>query len=91
MADALIIEYENATAGIAVRERGGFTFYASDVLFWNIDQYKFPSLKTLHSRIRHIVHSGPNQVETQVATKSGERMLPPPPSDSAAFVDCIYV
>jgi hypothetical protein len=47
MTDAFVIETTHHTAGIAVRERRGFRFYASDLLFQPIDNRKFRDLHGL--------------------------------------------
>ncbi|HTZ77104.1 MAG TPA: hypothetical protein VMC10_04320 [Stellaceae bacterium] len=44
MSDAFVIETARHTAGIAVRERGGFRFYASEARFLPLDSRLFRSL-----------------------------------------------
>jgi len=59
MADAFVIEHRDLTAGIAVRERGGFRFYCSDALFRALDAHKFRGLRELRKAIRHVVERQP--------------------------------
>ena len=47
MANAFVIEHRDLTAGIAVRERGGFPFYSSDALFLTIETQRFRSLREI--------------------------------------------
>ena len=49
--DAFVIETARHTAGIAVRERGGYRFYASDLLFHSLDNQSFHGLRDLHAAI----------------------------------------
>jgi hypothetical protein len=49
MADAYIIEAGDAPAGIAVREPGGFRFYASRHPFYRIENHVFRSLGALRT------------------------------------------
>jgi hypothetical protein len=75
--DAYVIEADHAAAGIAIRERGGFRFYASTAPFWDIDQRKFRRIRDIHTAIRGLI--GPTDDAVDIET----------PSD-AKFVDCIY-
>jgi hypothetical protein len=54
MADAVVIEHRNLTAGIAVRERGGYRFYSSDALFFPIDTRKFRRLSEIEAEVRRV-------------------------------------
>jgi hypothetical protein len=54
MADAFVIEHRNVTAGIAVRERGGFRFYSSHALFLPIEARKFRRLRDIETAVRRI-------------------------------------
>jgi hypothetical protein len=54
MADAFVIELNHFTAGIAVRERGGYRFYASDDLFLTIDARKFRRVRDVSTAARRI-------------------------------------
>jgi hypothetical protein len=49
--DAFMIETARHTAGIAVRERRGFRFYASDQLFYSLDNRTFGGLRELWAAI----------------------------------------
>lgn len=53
--DAFVIETARHTAGIAVRERGGYRFYASDVLFQPLDNRSFRGLRHLRAAIDRLV------------------------------------
>ncbi len=54
MTDAFVIETPRLTAGIAVRETGGFRFYASDMAFLSLDNREFRALRDLRSAVdRH--------------------------------------
>jgi hypothetical protein len=53
MTDAFVIETARHTAGIAVRERRGFRFYASDRLFYGLDNQTFAGLRELFTAINH--------------------------------------
>ncbi|HXZ01564.1 MAG TPA: hypothetical protein VEI03_16335 [Stellaceae bacterium] len=57
MANAFVIEHRHVTAGIAVRERGGFRFYASHALFFSIEARKFRRLRELHAAIARLADS----------------------------------
>jgi hypothetical protein len=41
MSNAFVVETPHRTAGIAVRERSGFRFYAADRFFFGLDQRIF--------------------------------------------------
>ncbi len=49
--DAFVIETARHTAGIAVRERRGYRFYASDTLFQPLDNRSFRGLRDLHAAV----------------------------------------
>jgi hypothetical protein len=55
MADAFVIEFQDFTAGLAVRERGGFRFFASDTRFRALDEHKFRRVSEIHHRIEDVV------------------------------------
>jgi hypothetical protein len=55
MTSAFVIEIFHTTAGLAVREPGGFRFHASDPLFRRIDGQKFRHLKSIQSTVAGIV------------------------------------
>ena len=54
MADAFVIEHHDLTAGIAVRERGGFRFYSSDALFRKIDTRRFRRLREIRLAVKRV-------------------------------------
>jgi hypothetical protein len=51
MTDAFVIETERRTAGIAIRERSGFRFYAADRVFQSLDNRTFRGLRDLHATV----------------------------------------
>lgn len=54
MSDAFVIETARHTAGIAVRERSGFRFYASEALFQPLDSRVFRSLQSVRAAVNAI-------------------------------------
>ena len=52
---AFVIEVMHRTAGLAVSERGGFRFHASDPLFRRIDGHKFRKLKAIHTAVADLI------------------------------------
>ncbi len=57
MADAYVITFLDRTAGLAVRELSGFTFYVSASLFQRMDERRYRSLKTIHATVLDIFDS----------------------------------
>jgi hypothetical protein len=55
MYDAFIIETATHTAGLAVRDAGGFRFYASDSRFYPIDNRVFGGLRAVQTAVESIV------------------------------------
>lgn len=55
MSNAYVIETARHTAGIAVRERRGFRFYAADALFQSLDNLSFSGLRDLWAAIDLLV------------------------------------
>jgi len=55
MHDAFVIETARHTAGIAVRERGGFRFYASEARFQPLDGRLFRGLGAVRAAVSTIV------------------------------------
>jgi len=70
MSDAFVIETARHTAGIAVRERGGFRFYASETRFHPLDNRLFRSLGAVRAAI--------NAIAEPVAPKSARSATPEP-------------
>jgi hypothetical protein len=83
MADAYVIEADDLTAGIAIRERGGFRFYASSTPFWDLDQRKFRRLQEIRIAARRAL--SPLSVPPATITEQAA-----PVAAAAKFVDCIY-
>jgi len=59
MSNAYVIETARRTAGIAVRERRGFRFYASDTLFRSLDNHSFSGLGDLWAAIDLVAEPRP--------------------------------
>jgi hypothetical protein len=57
MRDAFIIETRDRAAGVAVRDRSGFRFFASETPFYALDQRTFRHLRALHSAVEAIADS----------------------------------
>src|SRR5689334_7945796 len=51
MREAYVIEVPTGAAGVAVRIRGGFLFYASDNRFRRVDKRTFSNLRALHASL----------------------------------------
>ena len=51
MSVAFVIESTTGTAGVAVRIRGGFIFYASDDRYHHVDQRTFSNLRLLRAKL----------------------------------------
>ena len=51
MTDAFVVETQGRTAGIAVRDGKHFQFYASDALFWALENRRFRSLRDVHATV----------------------------------------
>ncbi len=51
MTDAFAIETNGRSAGIAVRDGKGFLFYASDTLFWTLENRRFRSLHDVRTTV----------------------------------------
>lgn len=59
MFDAFVIETARHTAGIAVRERSGFRFYASEALFQPLDDRVFRGLHAVRAAVSAITEPAP--------------------------------
>ena len=59
MSDAFVIETTRHTAGIAVRERSGFRFYASEALFQPLDDRVFRGLHAVRAAVNAIAQPAP--------------------------------
>jgi hypothetical protein len=51
MREAYVIELPTGAAGVAIRIRGGFLFYASDDRFRRVDKRAFSNLRALHASL----------------------------------------
>jgi hypothetical protein len=51
MTNAFIIEIQGRTAGIAVHDDKDFQFFASDSLFWTLENRRFRNLRQLRAMI----------------------------------------
>jgi len=63
MTDAFVIETAHHTAGIAVRERSGFRFYASDRLFYSLDNRSFSGMRELWAAINRCAPPPPRPTQ----------------------------
>ena len=54
MTDAYVIETRDRAAGVAVRERSGFRFFAAEDPFYALDQRTFRRLGALHSAVEEL-------------------------------------
>ena len=54
MVDVFVIERQDITAGMAVRQSGGFRFHSSDDLFGPIDTRKFRGLRELKTDVTRV-------------------------------------
>ncbi|MDD3446401.1 MAG: hypothetical protein PHS60_13375 [Zavarzinia sp.] len=54
-APAITIEIDDITAGIAIRERAGFTFIASDSRFRLLDGSRFRRLQQIEAAARRMI------------------------------------
>jgi hypothetical protein len=70
MFDAFVIETARHTAGIAVRERGGFRFYASEARFQPLDNRLFRGLGAVRAAVNAIIEP--------IAPKSARSTKPQP-------------
>ena len=68
MRDAFIIETRDRAAGIAVRDRSGFRFFASETPFYALDQRTFRHLRALRSVVEAVADS---LVEPRTAARPG--------------------
>lgn len=84
MTDAYVIESESVTAGIAIRERGGFRFYASAAPFWAIDLRKFRRLREIHLAVRQSLGRGESVLPPDIVD------IVPLAEPVGEFVDCLY-
>lgn len=57
MTDAFVIETRGRTAGIAVQDGKSFRFYASDNLFWNLENREFRNLRDVHARVDELIEA----------------------------------
>jgi hypothetical protein len=60
MSVAFVIESAEGTAGVAVRSRGGFIFYASDSRYHHVDQRTFSNLRVLRAKLSSAAASRDN-------------------------------
>lgn len=54
----LAVEYDRRTVGIAVREAGGFFFYASDPRFEAMEGRPFPRTRAIRRELRKLARRG---------------------------------
>jgi hypothetical protein len=54
MTDAYVIETRDRAAGVAVRERSGFRFFAAEDPFYALDRRTFRHLAALRSAVEEV-------------------------------------
>jgi hypothetical protein len=54
MTDSYVIETRDRAAGVAVRERSGFRFFAAEDPFYALDRRTFRHLRALHTAVEEI-------------------------------------
>lgn len=64
MTNAFMIETPHLVAGIAVRERKGFRFFASDRRFLGIDTLKFRGLREVEKAVRRLSPAAASSLKT---------------------------
>ena len=69
---AFMIELATGTAGVAVRIRGGFMFYASDSRYHHVDQHTFSNLRVLRAKLASSAASR-DSVQSRRAIRNLER------------------
>ena len=63
MTDSLVIETAHHTAGVAVREQGGYRFYAADAAFLSLDNRFFHRLRALQAAVDSLCRSAKDDPE----------------------------
>jgi hypothetical protein len=54
VADAYVIEAHSRAAGLAVRDRRGFRFFAAEQPFFALDKCLFPSLRAIRRAVETV-------------------------------------
>jgi len=52
--DRFVVEADRKVVGIAVKDRGGFRFFASDKDYQDLDQALFPRARTLANKVTQL-------------------------------------
>lgn len=55
--ESIVIETARHTAGVAVREQGGYRFYAADAVFQPLDNHVFRGLRALYAAVASLSRS----------------------------------
>ena len=58
--NAFAIEVQGRTAGIVVAERGGYTFFASDWTFRNLDRRVFRHIDQAERAVQQVLTQSPD-------------------------------
>jgi hypothetical protein len=82
MTDAFVIETSDRAAGVAMRDGGGFQFFAADSQFGALEDCRFRSLRDLQARVDAIVAGKAQRVDRKIAypDKLGVRLRPAAPT-----------
>lgn len=73
MADAYVIEMHSRAAGVAVRERRGFRFFAAEGPFFALDQRRFPNLRAVRRAVGRLIRRLDAHGEPAQRSASGRR------------------
>ena len=77
MADGYVIETRNGAAGIAVRDAGGFRFFASRPPFYALDNRTFPRLGAVRSAVEALAGAAERGgSDRNPSTPQGRRISP---------------
>ena len=55
-AERFVVEADRKVVGIAVRDRGGFRFFASDCAYKDLDRTLFPRARTLANQVTKLAN-----------------------------------
>lgn len=92
MSDAIVIESNQMTAGIALRERGGYRFYASDGTFHAIDAQIFRRLSDIQAAVRRVLaEDGARRARVTPDAVGPEHQAPADVTDIASAADRVDV
>ncbi|ACI97776.1 hypothetical protein [Rhodospirillum centenum] len=92
MADAVVIQFDHITVGIAVAEGEGFRFFASDVRYYGLENRFFPDTQAISRACRAIRSpaaarsaAAPADRPVRSTPSQGRARQPAPGSEEAAL------